>query len=597
MSIFHGPPGSAIELAVLVVDPSPSERQRLVNALASLGILAVQEAQDQFEALVVTSTVPFDLVIHGVAASEGEPEFLGDVSMLTKSSSMLTSGPLSPALVEVLSPLGQDVGMPLVAPAGGSSTLDSQESRSNAGPSAAELATALRNKVLTLVFQPMVSLKDLTLAAAEASPRWNHAQFGPILPARLREIAGTSEAQVNLALYTFERALEAQQRFLKQGMPLSLHIDLGPDSFQQMGAANQLLGLFLDYPESEPQLITFDIHDSALVNPSGAFLDNLQRLHSKGFALSLAHFAALAPPGTLVQIPFSSLKLNPSQLMTTHRDRIPKIVAASQGLTAHMGIKFVVQGVHRAEEWEIVTSLGCHMAQGPVIADALAEQGFLDWIKSHEIEEQAQERPAEGFDFLLFCYILSVTQDLGVSWANSFKIIKAHNPAAQDTLNRLEHTLITGQSLSEAMRAHPEVFSARVIAMVEGGEEVSKLSKVLRRLYDRTIAQAPPLASSGLEVSPLNLAQAVEDIAEFLDLGFPLSKAVQQATTACESQPIRAGLRDLLKQLETEGEGNLGSLRYAPEVFSRYSPAFFAVGQAAGCLPTTLRDLAVLLKT
>lgn len=595
--------GTASELAVLVVDANPSERQRLIHALAAVGILAVKEANDQFEALVVTTTVPFDLVIHGLVVTDGKPQFLGDEKMLAKSSSMVTAGPLNPALVEVLSPLGREVGLPLVAPAPSPAAVaaaaepaPNQDSHSS-GPSTKELLAALRNKELNLAFQPMVSLKDLTLAAAEASPRWNHSRYGLILPEGLRQAARSTEAQVNLALYTFEQGLKAQARFLKQGLPLSLHIDLGPDYFGQLGAANQLLGLFLDYPESEPHLITFDIHDSALVNPSKAYLENLQRLHSKGFGLALAHFGALASPRQLMQIPFSCLKLNPSELMETQPERIPDVVAASQGLTSHMRIKMLVQGVQRAEEWEVVSSIGCHMAQGPVIAQPLDEQAFLGWIKAHEKEEPAEDQPADGLDFLLFCYVLSITQDLGVSWVNSLKILKAHNPSARPTLEQLEHELLMGQSLSQAMRAHPQVFSERVIAMIEGGEEVSKLSKVLRRLYDRTLAQKPPLAGSGLEVPPLTLAQTLEDMAEFLDLGFALSKAVSQAITACESAPIRAGLQELLQQLDREGEGNLGSLHYPPSVFSRYAPAFFGVGQVAGCLPTVLRDLAVLLRS
>lgn len=594
--------GSAGDLSILVVGSDPSERQRLVQAMGSLGIYGVQEANDQFEALVLSTTVPFDLVVHCMLLNDqGQPQFPGDASMLSKTTLTVTSGSVSPTLIEIISPLGEQVGSPLFKqPARGPAQAPARPARvepSTTAPSASELVAAIRHKELTLIFKPMVSLKDMTLAAAEASPQWLHARYGLLLPEALLQAATSTESQVNLALYTFERALDAQQRFLKQGLPLSLHIDLGPAYFQQLGAANQLLGHFLDYPDSEPHLLTFDIHDAALVQPSKPFLDNLARLHSKGFGLALAHFAALSSPQQLTQIPFNCLKLNPTHLMRSeHRDQIPQIVAASRGLASHLGIKFVVQGIHRAEEWEVAKSLGCHLVQGPVIANPLDEQAFLDWIKAHEKEEETPE-PAGGLDFLIFCYILSVAQDMGVSWVNTLKLVKAHNPAAEPILDRLEHSLLTGQALSVAMRAHPTVFSERVVAMVEGGEEVSKLSKVLRRLYDRTLAQVKPMASSGLEVPAHTLAQTIEDTAEFMDLGFPLSKAIQQAMTACESASVRAGLQQLHSQLESEGEGDLGSLNYPPRVFSRYASAFFAVGQMAGCLPETLRDLAALLRS
>jgi len=102
--------GSAGDLAVLVVGTDPSERQRLIQAMSGLGIYAVQEANDQFEALVLSTTVPFDLVVHCMLLNDqGQPQFPGDASMLSKTTLTVTSGSVSPTLIEIISPLGEQV--------------------------------------------------------------------------------------------------------------------------------------------------------------------------------------------------------------------------------------------------------------------------------------------------------------------------------------------------------------------------------------------------------------------------------------------------------------------------------------------------------
>lgn len=103
------------------------------------------------------------------------------------------------------------------------------------------------------------------------------------------------------------------------------------------------------------------------------------------------------------------------------------------------------------------------------------------------------------------------------------------------------------------------------------------------------------LVSGCLEVPPSIISLSLEDTADLMDTGVPLTKALRHAITGCDSQAVRVGLQEMLAQLELEGEDNLGSLHYPPQVFSRLAAPFLDVGQLCGQLPTALRDLAELL--
>ena len=128
----------------------------------------------------------------------------------------------------------------------------------------------------------------------------------------------------------------------------------------------------------------------------------------------------------------------------------------------------------------------------------VADQLFSTGITPINIAETAQAS-AEGsrrkpfftprvglVDLMLFCRQMHTLLKSGVPILRALAGLRESttNPALADVLLDLRENLEAGREMSVAMRQHPAVFSAFLIAVVRVGEMTGRLDEVFRRLYE-----------------------------------------------------------------------------------------------------------------
>lgn len=245
------------------------------------------------------------------------------------------------------------------------------------------LERALDTDELSLVFQPKLSLQDRRVVGAEALLRWNSPALGAVPPDRFIPLAEEVGLIARIDAWVAERALHQLAAWEREGLRLAnLSVNVSALSLGQPGYVDELLGR-LDRQGLEPDRLTLELTERAVVAEGQAEGGVLQALHAAGLRLSVDDFGTgYSSLSYLRRLPVQELKLDRTfvaELLDNPRDQA--LVRAVVGLAESMGCEIVAEGVENAAQIDCLLRLGCHAVQGYGIARPLAEADFLAFLR------------------------------------------------------------------------------------------------------------------------------------------------------------------------------------------------------------------------
>jgi diguanylate cyclase (GGDEF)-like protein/PAS domain S-box-containing protein len=230
-----------------------------------------------------------------------------------------------------------------------------------------DLRRAIAGDELELDYQPIVSLRDGSLAGVEALLRWRHPHRGRLGPGRFIEMAESTGQMVEIGGWVLRtacaQAREWRARF-RDRAPLSVVVNLS-------GAQLQRAGLVEDVEQAiraatfDPGALVVEVTEGiALDSETG--LERLNMLHELGVRISIDDFGTgYSSLGYLRQLPVDVLKIDPIFLSGLARESSDSaIVEAILAMSRTLGIVPVAEGVERREQAVELDRLGCELAQG-----------------------------------------------------------------------------------------------------------------------------------------------------------------------------------------------------------------------------------------
>lgn len=238
------------------------------------------------------------------------------------------------------------------------------------------LEGALRRGAIRPAFQPIVHLKDGTIATFEVLARWTDDALGPIPPARFIPMAENGGHIAALTDHLIRTACAAAQEW-EGGFRLAFNIS--PLHFQDA----TMPGLFEEavratgFPLERTQV---EITETAVIGDIEAARATADLLRGKGVRIVLDDFGTGHSSLTRLQaLPFDEIKVDGSFVRSMEESRDSrKIVGAVIGLGQSLGSPVVAEGVETESQAETLTRLGCDFAQGwlfgrPVPAEEVPE--------------------------------------------------------------------------------------------------------------------------------------------------------------------------------------------------------------------------------
>lgn len=389
------------QLRVIVIEDDVSQRQLAVRHLTRLGVKAVAQAGDGGEALelIRSAAIPFDVAICDLSMPGMDGvQFIRHVADgHLVHAVLLLSGMASPLIATVesmarshgLTVLGS-IEKPVTEQKLGNHLLKFGPGfrvRPVRAPapslSGADIERGVQAGEFVAHYQPKVDFNTLKVCGFEALARWNHPAHGLLAPAGFIGVAEQSGTIHALTTRMLALAFNQLNTWSVDGLDTSVAVNLSVAYLSGTEAAGAIAAL-AQRSSVPPQRITLEVTESLFSANLAAVLENLARLRMMGFHISLDDFGTgFASVQQLLRVPFTELKIDQSFINgAATRPNLRTILESCLQLSGKLKLQSVAEGIERDEEWQLLKSLGCHVAQGYLIARPMPADAVPEWHQS-----------------------------------------------------------------------------------------------------------------------------------------------------------------------------------------------------------------------
>lgn len=263
--------------------------------------------------------------------------------------------------------------------------------------SPAQIEEAFARHEFVPYFQPQVDLRSRTVVGLEALVRWRHPELGVLCPIRFLpsiEAAGLMD-RLNWEMIT--QGLQFLQRLGDDQLPLpTLSINISSDALRDLTFPDTLAAMLRSHRVAASRIV-LEITEGSLIDDLSSALDVLTRLRMKGIRLSVDDFGTgYSMMQQLRHIPANELKIDRAFVMhlpeaAADRVMVQKIIELGHDL----GMKVVAEGVESVEQMELLTRIGCDVAQGYLLSQPLSEAGIREWMIAydHDARDRSELQP------------------------------------------------------------------------------------------------------------------------------------------------------------------------------------------------------------
>lgn len=246
-----------------------------------------------------------------------------------------------------------------------------------------EMECAIEQKQFEVYLQPIHSLSSGEPRSFEALARWNHPQRGMITPDIFIPVFERSGFIIKLDKYICERTCELmKKRRLAGKRVLPASVNMSRRSAFQTNIAQEMKNL-IDKYELEPEMLSFEITETAYAESPAQLSDTINRLRRFGFKVMMDDFGSgYSSLNMLKEMPVDILKIDMKFLEGFENTaRAGSIVAAIMRMARWLNIPVIAEGVETSEQIGFLYGIGCDWVQGyyfskPIPADTVDD--YLD---------------------------------------------------------------------------------------------------------------------------------------------------------------------------------------------------------------------------
>lgn len=384
----------------MVVEDHGFQRRIALRLLAELGIERTLEGADGLHALDVLRRQPsppdvvlVDLDMPGMDGIE----CIGQIAQERLARAVVVVSALDPALLNTVQTMARAYGLRVLGSVEKPLTRDKlQDVLARFGDHAGEaldeaasdftvpaLLAALERGEIVPWFQPQAELGNGKIVGVEALARWERSDGSVVRPLQfvpLLEREGQAHALT-------DRMLDEGCRWLRQwnrdGMRLKLSVNVSPLALADAQAADRYQAI-VESHALKPEDVVLEITESSVMADAACGLSVLARLRLKGFGLSIDDFGTgFSSMAQLRRLPFTELKIDRQFVGgALNSGAARSILESSVDLARKLKLSIVVEGVETRAEWDLVTALGCDLAQGYFIGRPMPASDIAAWAAS-----------------------------------------------------------------------------------------------------------------------------------------------------------------------------------------------------------------------
>ena len=245
-----------------------------------------------------------------------------------------------------------------------------------------EVGNGLQARQFEPFFQPKIELETGQVKGLEAFARWRHPEHGVLGPSSFIDALEQNSRIDFLDWSMIEKSVERCREFHDKGMPISISINLAPETLAHPAFMQQIAAC-VGRHRIMPDYITFEMPESSVLSTDPGFVERLVRLRMAGYGLAIDDYGTgRSNLQLLARIPFSELKIDRSFVDGASKKRaLGTVLSSCLGLARSLDRMSVAVGVETKQDWDFLQGLGCTYAQGYHIASPMAAEAFPGWLE------------------------------------------------------------------------------------------------------------------------------------------------------------------------------------------------------------------------
>ncbi|SDN65787.1 diguanylate cyclase (GGDEF) domain-containing protein [Klenkia soli] len=244
-----------------------------------------------------------------------------------------------------------------------------------------ELESAMAEKQITVVFQPIVDTRTSDIVSVETLVRWAHPRYGNVPPDDFIGLAEQIGRIGAVTDYVLDLALERCRKWLDQDIALSVAVNLSARCLAEPDLVDRVRGA-LRHHGVPGSLLTLELTEGIVVDDSVRNSTVLADLHSLGLRLSMDDFGTgYSSLSQLRQLPIDELKIDKSFVLGMSTSQSESFIARSIVELAHnLGLRVVAEGVEDEVTRDLLAEMGCDKLQGFLVSRPLPDDRLENWL-------------------------------------------------------------------------------------------------------------------------------------------------------------------------------------------------------------------------
>ncbi|HWX96957.1 MAG TPA: bifunctional diguanylate cyclase/phosphodiesterase [Solirubrobacteraceae bacterium] len=245
-----------------------------------------------------------------------------------------------------------------------------------------DLADALDEEQLFLVYQPMLELANEKVVGVEALLRWRHPERGVIAPDSFIPIAEDSGLIVPIGLWVLQQACAQAATWHENGYRLDISVNVSARQLERLEFVEEVRAALEDSGLDAARL-TLEITETVLMRKPDATAHLLGELKELGVRIAVDDFGTgYSSLAYLRQFPVDSLKIDRTFITgLTLSGEAHALTHTLIQLGKALGLQTLAEGVEQTSQVRQLQHEGCDLAQGFLFARPLAPDAverFLD---------------------------------------------------------------------------------------------------------------------------------------------------------------------------------------------------------------------------
>jgi EAL domain-containing protein (putative c-di-GMP-specific phosphodiesterase class I)/ActR/RegA family two-component response regulator len=260
-----------------------------------------------------------------------------------------------------------------------------------------ELRAALDNGELINYYQPKVAVATGELIGVETLARWQHPVDGLIFPDQFINVAEASGLIDKLTQVVFTGAMTQAKAWEEAHLPLRIAVNVSMDNLASLDFLN-FVAEITEKLGVAPHNVVLEVTETRLMQDTRAPLEILTRLRLKRFRLSIDDFGTgHSSLAQLRDIPFDELKIDQGFVHGAWKDEtLRAMYDASLSLARQLEMEVVAEGVEDRNDWDLLRSTGCDLAQGTFMSRPMLAADLPGWIEKWRERVRKESLAAGG---------------------------------------------------------------------------------------------------------------------------------------------------------------------------------------------------------